>query len=152
MCFEHTCECLGCALHVRQTNISCRPGPCRCGALLMLESPHLEHPLFVTIGLRGVLDVSHLLPSATRGGGDHDLCSPYASTYHQHIVLEVMIGADVYKLVCVGGFTVQCDVCTPSSLMFIQVSRKGSVPSCSGSFVNLMLESRLLRWTVNSST
>ena len=30
MCFEHTCECLGGALHVRQAKISFWPGPCRC--------------------------------------------------------------------------------------------------------------------------
>ena len=36
MCFEHMCECLGCVLHVRQANISFRPGACRCSALLLL--------------------------------------------------------------------------------------------------------------------
>ena len=39
-----------------------------------------------------------------------------------------------------------------SSLMFTHTSRKGNLPSCSGSVVNLMLESRLFRWVVNSST
>ena len=110
MCFERTCECLGGALHVRQTDNSCRPGPYRCSALLLFGSPDLEHPLFVTIGLQGVMYVSHLLPSAIGGGGvsDHDLCSPHENTHHRHSVLEVMIGADVYILVCVGGFTVHC--------------------------------------------
>ena len=84
--------------------------------------------------------------------GDHDLCPHHESTHHRHIVLDVMIGAGVYIWVCVGGFTVHCGMCTPSSLMFMQVSKKGNLPYCSGSFVNLMLESRLLRWTVNSST
>ena len=51
-----------------------------------------------------------------------------------------------------GGVTVHCDMCTPVLLMFKQASRKGNLPSCSGSVVNLMLESRLLRWVVNSST
>ena len=106
MRFEHTCECLGGALHVRQTNISCMPGPFRCSTRLFLGYPDQEHPLFVTIGHQGVLDESHLLPSAIRGGGEHDLCSPHESTHHRHIVLEVMIGADVYILACVGGFTV----------------------------------------------
>ena len=44
MCFEHTCECLGCALHVRQANVSFRPGPYRCSALLLLGPRDLEHP------------------------------------------------------------------------------------------------------------
>ena len=38
------------------------------------------------------------------------------------------------------------------TLTFTQASRKGNLQSCSGSVVNLMLESRLLMWVVNSST
>ena len=59
MCLEHTCECIGSALHVRQANISFGPGPCRCSALLLLGPRDLEHPLFVPIGLQGVLDVAY---------------------------------------------------------------------------------------------
>ena len=58
-----------------------------------------------------------------------------------------------YWSVWVGlRYTVKCVL--PSSLMFMftQASRKGNLPSCSGSVVNLMLSSRLLRWVVNSST
>ena len=95
MCFEHTCECLGGALHVWQANISLRPGPCRCSALLLLGSRDLEHPLFVPIGLQGVLDVGHLLPSTIRAG-DHDFCSPHECTYHRPFELAVMVGAEVY--------------------------------------------------------
>ena len=51
---EHTCECLGGALYVRQANISIRPGPCRCSAMLLLGSRDLELLLFVPIGLQGV--------------------------------------------------------------------------------------------------
>ena len=40
---------------------------------------------------------------------------------------------------------VHCDMCTP-------VLVYGNLPSCSGSVVNLMLSSRLLRCVVNSST
>ena len=47
-------------------------------------------------------------------------------------------------------YTMTCVL--PSSLMFTLTSRKGNLPSCSGSIVNLMLESRLLKWVVNSST
>ena len=51
-------------------------------------------------------------------------------------------------------YTVTC--VPPSSLMFTQASRKGNLLSCSGSVVNLMLSSRLLRWyswiTVNVSS
>ena len=94
MCFEHTCECLGCVLHVRQANISFRPGPCRCSALLLLRPRDFEHPLFVPIGLQGVLDVGHLLPSTIRAG-DHDFCSLHECPYHRPFVLEVMVGADV---------------------------------------------------------
>ena len=43
MCYEHTCECLGGALRIRQINIRCRPGPCRSSALLLLGSPYLQH-------------------------------------------------------------------------------------------------------------
>ena len=81
MCFEHMCECLEGALHVRQANISLRPGPSQCSALLLLGSRDLEHPLFVPIGLQGVLDVGHLLPSTIRAG-DHDFCSPHDCRYH----------------------------------------------------------------------
>ena len=56
-----------------------------------------------------------------------------------------------YWSVWVGlRYTVTCVL--PSSLMFTQASRKGNLPSCSGSVVNLMLSSRLLRCLVNSST
>ena len=56
-----------------------------------------------------------------------------------------------YLSVWVGlRYTVTCVL--PSSFMFRQAPRKGNLPSCSGSVVNLMLESRLLRWVVNSST
>ena len=94
MCFEHTCECLGCASHVRQANISVGPGLCRCSALLLLGPRDLEHPLFVPIGLQGVMDVGHLLPS-TIGAGDHDFCSLHECPYHRPVVLEVMVGAEV---------------------------------------------------------
>ena len=57
MCFEHTCECLGGALHVRQAKISFGPGPCRCSALLLIMLHDLAHPLCVPICLLGVLDV-----------------------------------------------------------------------------------------------
>ena len=89
MYFENMCECLGGALHVRQANISLRPGPCRCSALLLLGSRDLEHPLSVPIGLQGVLGVGHLLPSTIRSG-DHDFCSPHECTYHRPFVLEVV--------------------------------------------------------------
>ena len=94
MCFEHTWECLGGALHARKANISFWPGPCRCSALLLLGPRDLEHPLFVTIGLQGVLDLSHLLPSTIRAS-DHDFCSLHEFTYHRHFVLEVVVGAEV---------------------------------------------------------
>ena len=94
MCFEHTCECLGGALYVRQANIGLRPGPCRCSALLLLGSRDLEHPLFVPIGLQSVLDVGHIIPSTIRAG-DHDFCSPHECAYHRPFVLEVMVGAEV---------------------------------------------------------
>ena len=75
--------------------------------------------------------------------------------------LEVMVGADGWSWwlelkfkywsvwLCLR-YTVTCVL--PSSLMFTQASTKGNLPSCSGSVVNLMLESRPLRWVVNSST
>ena len=66
---RHTCECFGGALLVRHTTIRCRPGRCRCSYLLLFGYPDLEHSLCVTIGLHGVLGVSHILPSANRGGG-----------------------------------------------------------------------------------
>ena len=77
-----------------------------------LVSRDLEHPLFVHICLRGVLDVDHLLPSTIRAG-DHDFCSPHECTYHRPFVLELMVGAEVEIFVHVGGFTVHCDMCTP---------------------------------------
>ena len=62
--------------------------------VLLLEPRDLEHPLFVPIGLQGVLDVGHLLPSTIRAG-DHDFCSLHECTYHGPFVLEVMVGAEV---------------------------------------------------------
>ena len=94
MGFEHTHEGLGGALHVWQANISLRPGTCRCSTVLLLGSRDLEHLLFVPIGLRGFLEVGHLLPSTIRAG-DHGFCSPHECTYHRPFVLEVMIGAEV---------------------------------------------------------
>ena len=88
--FEHTCECFEGVLHARQVNINVRPG--WCNALWLLGFRHLEHPLFVSIGLQGVLDVG--LPSTIRAG-DHDFCSPHECTYHRPFVLEVMVGAEV---------------------------------------------------------
>ena len=88
MCFEHTCECLGRALHARQANINCRPG--WCNALLLLGFRDLERPLFVPTGLQGVLDVGHLLPSTIRAG-DHDFCSPHECTHHRPFVLEAEV-------------------------------------------------------------
>ena len=46
------------------------------------------------IGLQGILDVGHLLPSTIRAG-DHDFCSAHECTYHRPFVLEVMVGAEV---------------------------------------------------------
>ena len=60
-----------------------------------------------------------------------------------------MVGAKYWSVWVGLRYTVTCVL--PSS-MFTQASRKANLPSCSGSVVNLMLESRLLRWVVNSST
>ncbi len=116
-------------------------GPCRCSALLLLGSRDLEHPLFVPIGLQSVMTIR---------AGDHDFCSPHECAYHRHWRwwLELKFK---YWSVWVGlRYTVTYVL--PSSLMFPQASRKGNLPSCSGLVVNLMLESRPLRWVVNSST
>ena len=51
-----------------------------------------------------------------------------------------------------AGFTVHCDMCTPVLVDVYAGNRKGNLPSCSGSVVNLILESRLLTWVVNLST
>ena len=147
----HVCECLGCAPHVRQANISVGPGPCRCSALLLLGPRDLEHPLFVPIGLQGVLDVGHLLLSTI--GSVTMTSARFMSVRTTDLLcwrwwLEPKFR---YWSVWVGlRYTVTCVL--PSSLMFTQASRKGNLPSCSGSVVNLMLSSRLLRWVVNSST
>ena len=85
-------ECLGGALHARQANINVNSG--WCNALLLLGCRDLEHPLFVLIGLQGVLGVGHLIPSTIRAG-DHDFCSPHECTHHRPFVLEVMDGAEV---------------------------------------------------------
>ena len=70
----------------------------------------------------------------------------------------LMLGlVDVMLCCCLGFGTLNIHclyslVFRESSLMFTHTSRKGNLPSCSGSVVNLMLESRLFRWVVNSST
>ena len=66
----------------------------RSSALLLLGPRDIEHPLFVPIGLQGVLDVGHLLPS-TIGTGDHDFCFLHDCSYHRPFGLEVMVGAGV---------------------------------------------------------
>ena len=95
--------------------------------------------------------MGHLLPSTIRAG-DHDFWSPHECMHHRPFVLEVMVVELKFKYWSVWvslPYTMTCVL--PSLLMFTQASRNGNMPSCSGSVVNLMLWSRLLRWVVNSS-
>ena len=152
MCFEHMCECLGSALHVRQANIYFRPGPCWCSALLLLGSRDLEHPRFVPIGLHGVMASWTWAISFLRESGWVTmnsarltrLCTTDYLCWRWWLELKFKY----WSVWVVLRYTVTCVL--PSRRLEEEEEeedefRKGKVPSCSGSVVKLMLESRLLR-------
>ena len=149
MCFEHTCECLGGALHARQTNINVRPG--WCNALLLLGFGTLNIHCLYSLVFR---ESWTWAISFLRQSGRVIMTSARLMSVRTTDLLCWRWWLELkfkYWSVCVSlPYTMTCVL--PSSLMFTQASRMGNLPSCSGSIVNLMLESRLLRWVVNSST